>query len=269
MNDIVRLWPYVSLAARWEDDRIFDNKDKSDFIDTTIREWHPGETHHVEIFHLPIRNTKRNIVGYDTTYLAEVGSGNYREIIISSLGTDNKSGWFSNIFGTLFGLFKPFRGMNPAFGRVAWTMYEAISGWFDCHPHAKKLSIKNIAHSRGGRAVGMSLFLSQIKQILCSNYMYCIPPIFTKKGFTLCEKYGVHIRTLNIFQPGDIVDNTGFFRFKHCGKKLELKKDPEWFMSNLPIVSHAYSAITHNLMWTYSDTESIEYLRKRSFVDEI
>jgi len=266
MNDIVRLWPYLSLAARWEDDRNPNNEDKKDFIRTTLEEWHPGSVHHLEIYHIPI-GSKGN--GSDTSYLAELGKGEDRHIIISHLGTDNKQGWVSNVFGTLLGFFKPYYNMNPAFGMAGHSVYNMFRQWFDCHPHAKQLPIYNVMHSRGTRGYGMSLFFAQINMIFTKNFGYCTAPIFTKKGIRLCEKYGLDKRSVNVFNKGDIVDNTGFFKFKHCGGILELDVNEEWKMSTLPIASHAYSAVTHNLMETYKDDmQAVNYLRSRSFVDE-
>lgn len=265
MNDIVRLWPYVSLAARWEDDRNLNNIHPTDFIETTLKEWHTNSIHHLQI--IPI--------GPDISYLLEtdfiIDNNVQRVIIISHLGTDNKQAWKRNIFGTLMGFIRPFYGMNPAFGKAGHVAFNHLKDWFICHPHVKKgnIPIYNVMHSRGVRGIGMSLFFAQLHNIKMQNFAYCVPPIFTRKGMRLAKKYGLDKRTVNIFNEGHLVGKTGFFKYKHSGGNVFLDKSKEWILSNLPIASYAYSAVTNNLKETYKkDNEAVEYLRKRSFVDE-
>ena len=258
IDNIVKLWPYASLAARWEDDRNLRNTDPTDFIFTTLKEWHT-----VRNFKLFKIKHKKCI---DYSYLAEIDCSVDRKTIIAHLGTDNKAAWIRNIFGTLRGFFFPFNGMNPAFGIAGWRTYKTIYKYIKQHPYITRYPIYNVMHSRGVRGNSMSFFLAE-HNIFTFNYGYCVPPIWTRKGLRLCKRKDLQIT--NIFSPGDPVDNLGFFKFKHYGNKVKLRRAKDWQMSNIPFGPHSYSAVTHNLIETYkTNTEAIEYLRKRAFVDE-
>jgi len=257
MHDIIKYWPFVSLAANFKKDRDLKNNDPSDYIKTVLREWLP-EYSHFEQFHLG---------KLDYSYVVETEDF----ILLVHLGTQGGlfgPGWMSNIFG----YFYTSHGMQGEYYKAGKKTYDAMEYWIAKAQKFNK-TVVQVCHSRGtGRGKALAKLAVDHEYPKPLTLCYCPMPAHTKKGTKQYREAGLGECTYSVIMNGDWVDNAGMFRFHHVGMKIKLP-DVEWLVQDLPTGGHAYSSVTQGLKKWIEDKkyydEALRYLESKSFVDTI
>jgi hypothetical protein len=240
MHDIVKYFPYVALAEWRNNDRDNDPSDGSDYILDTLKKWHDNDVcEYTEYFPKP-----------DFSYSFKLKN----EYLVVHLGTENKAGWVSNIFGNLCIR----EGMRSGFRKAGYDTFEKTRHLLNQNTSP----VTQLTHSRGVRGVVSSYLAAKRYGKRCRTFLYNPPEVFTRKGKDAYEK--LRIPTTSIIGCGDIVSKTGKIQnCVHVGNIVYLP-EPDWVIAKIPLIgNHAYSSDFKALMEMCTqngDAEGYDYL---------
>lgn len=265
MNSICKYFPYVALMARYKQDAIMGNSDPTDYIKTTLENWHD------EVKFFPFYPKYK----YQSLFKKREADGflgiielKY-EIIVACLGTDGLDEWGADVFG----YFRAWKGlMHSGYGYASEASFNLIKDYL--FENAGKKSPVFVGHSAGGpEACGIALLAAQ--KHICHGrvFAYNPPPGLTKKGVQAYKDVGLEETTTNIFAAhGDPVGIAGELKYNHVGSSLKLPPAKDEFMQKIPLGPHGYRSNFASLKEhakKINDQEALDWLMKTEGVATI
>lgn len=262
--DPVYCFPYVALAARYNDDSGDGDGDPFDYIDDIILKWLPEAV-----------ITKMPVTKYlDFTYSIEHDG----RLLINFLGTEGKitePGWESNFSaGIETPKFKK-SGGHVDFIKTGETAARCFLKLVKKYGNNYLLA----GHSRGGaRCVAAARWLYKRTGAMPRHVIpYCSPPVFNHTAADEYDKSGLGVVTIRPVMYHDAVDALGLPFLKHVGAELKLPKLNTSAIKKRGIIGklgygHAYSSIFECLEYYCKKREmypEMKWIKDTSWVAKI
>jgi hypothetical protein len=232
--------PFVSLAARREQDSGDGDADKFDFIDDTIAKWLPGTKVHK--FFDPRK--------LDFTYAVE--DEKQGKLFLGFLGTEGSllgPGWKSDLSPQV-----ETHSFHDKGGHVdIINAGELVFDYYEDLLYRYRFNTVFATHSRGVRGLATGRKMQRVfgegpRRMIA----YCPPKIFNAAGADELDKCGLSAPIITVISPHDLVDNIGTGR--HVGQILRLPDAHAAITEHAPtpvfkhllgqlLAGHAYSSV--------------------------
>jgi len=261
LHDVAYTFPFVALAARYDEDSGDSDKNLCDFIEDTISKWCPGST--VHRFLDPVKK--------DFSYAVEHDGG----LGIYHLGTEGKitgAGWRSDFSPQIEAPSSKQLGGHVDFinagERVAKHFIDLVSGYID--------NFITGSHSRGvARDIAAVRYWNrQIGAFPLHCVGFCGPAVFNHVAADEYDKSGLGAVTIRPTMHHDPVDLIGLPVLRHVGNELKLPHVHSDFIKSgiggFVAGGHAYSSIFVALLEHFKDYPAeTKWLNDTKWVAEV